>query len=112
MEEYLHKDLTSVIIQAFYRVYNTLGYGFLEKVYENALKIELTKTGILCEQQKNIKVYYESEQVGDYYADLLVNGLVIIELKSSRKHLRRTRDSIIKLFKSNRYRSRITVKFW
>ena len=83
MEEYLHKDLTSVIIQAFYRVYNTLGYGFLEKVYENALKIELIKTGILCEQQKNIKVYYESEQVGDYYADLLVNGLVIIELKAA-----------------------------
>lgn len=83
MEEYLHKDLTSVIIQAFYKVYNTLGYGFLEKVYENALKIELTKSGILCEEQKNIKVYYESEQVGDYYADLLVNGLVIIELKAA-----------------------------
>lgn len=83
MEEYLHKDLTSSIIQAFYKVYNTLGYGFLEKVYENALKIELTKTGIPVEQQKNIKVYYESEQVGDYYADLLVKGLVIIELKAA-----------------------------
>jgi len=83
MEEYLHKDLTSAIIQAFYKVYNTLGYGFLEKVYENALKIELTKTGIPIEQQMNIKVYYESEHVGDYYADLLVKGLVIIELKAA-----------------------------
>jgi len=63
------------------------------------LKIELTKTGMLCEQQNNIKVYYESEQVGDYYADLLVNGLVIIELKAA-EALRRTRDSIINYLKA------------
>ena len=82
MEEYLHKELTSAVIHAFYKVYNTLGYGFLEKVYENAMRIELTKSGIPVEQQKNIKVYYESEMVGDYYADLLVKGLVIVELKA------------------------------
>jgi GxxExxY protein len=83
MEEFLHKDITSTIIQAFYKVYNTLGYGFLEKVYENALMIELKKSGMFVEQQKNIKVYYDSKQVGDYYADLLVNNLVIVELKAS-----------------------------
>ncbi len=83
MEEYLHKDVTSVIIQSFYKVYNTLGYGFLEKVYENALRIELTKSGMPIQQQKNIKVYYESEQVGDYFADLLVKDLVIVELKAA-----------------------------
>lgn len=83
MEEYLHKDITSSIIQSFYKVYNTLGYGFLEKVYENALRIELTKSGMSLEQQKNIKVYYESEQVGDYFADLLVKDLVIVELKAA-----------------------------
>jgi len=82
MEEYLHKELTSAVINAFYKVYNTLGYGFLEKVYENAMRIELTKLGISVEQQKNIKVYYESEMVGDYYADLLVKELVILELKA------------------------------
>ena len=83
MEEYLYKDLTSIIIKAFYKVYNTLGYGFLEKVYENAMRVEIMKSGLNVDQQKNIKVYYESEQVGDYYADLLVNDLVIIELKAA-----------------------------
>jgi len=83
MEEYLHKDITSIIIKAFYKVYNTLGYGFLEKVYENALRIELLNSGLSVEQQKNIKVYYNSEQVGDYFADLLINDLVIVELKAA-----------------------------
>jgi len=79
----LHGQITEVILKAFYKVYNTLGYGFLEKVYENAMRIELTKMGIKTEQQKNIKVYYESEQVGDYYADLIVSDLVIVELKAA-----------------------------
>jgi len=83
MEEYLHKELTSNVIQAFYKVYNKLGYGFLEKVYENAMRIELTRMNIPVEQQKNIKVYYESEQVGDYFADILVHELVIVELKAA-----------------------------
>lgn len=83
MEEYLHKDLTSQVINAFYKVYNILGYGFLEKVYENALCIELKKAGISVEQQKNIKVYYENKMVEDYFADLLVNQLVIVELKAA-----------------------------
>jgi GxxExxY protein len=79
----LHGQITEVILKAFYKAYNTLGYGFLEKVYENAMRIELTKMGIKTEQQKNIKVYYESEQVGDYYADLIVSDLVIVELKAA-----------------------------
>ena len=83
MEEFLHKDITSKIIQAFYKVYNTLGYGFLEKVYENAMRIEIGKSGLSVEQQKNIKVFYDFEQVGDYYADLLVENLVIVELKAA-----------------------------
>jgi GxxExxY protein len=81
--EYLHQDLTSKIIECFYRVYNTPGYGFLEKVYENALKIELEKSGLIVERQKPIKVYYGSEVVGEYFADLLVNDQVIIELKAA-----------------------------
>lgn len=79
----LHSDLTEKIIGAFYKVNNSLGYGFLEKVYENAMKIELQKLGFNVIQQQNIKVYYENNQVGDYFADLLVNDLVIIELKAA-----------------------------
>lgn len=82
-ENYKHSELTEKIIQAFYDVYNELGYGFLEKVYENALFIELISNGLNVEKQKPIKVYYDGHQVGDYYADLIVNDLVIVELKTT-----------------------------
>ncbi|OGU65906.1 MAG: GxxExxY protein [Stygiobacter sp. RIFOXYC12_FULL_38_8] len=81
-EEYLHQNLTSKIISAFYKVYNILGFGFLEKVYENSLKHELEKNGLAVERQKQINVYYDAKLVGEYYADLIVNNLVIIELKA------------------------------
>ena len=80
----LHKEITDKIINAYYKFYNTLGYGFLEKVYETSMVVALRKAGLKVEQQKNIKVYYESEEVGDYYADLLVEDLVIIELKAAK----------------------------
>lgn len=79
----LHKEITEKIIKAFYKVNNTLGYGFMEKVYENAMIIELHKMGFDVQQQKIINVYYDEKIVGDYYADLIVNNLVIIELKAS-----------------------------
>ena len=71
------------IIGAAYKVCNTLGAGFLEKVYENALAHELGKDGMRIEQQKPIKVYYDNIVVGDYFADLIVEGSVIIELKAA-----------------------------
>ncbi len=77
----LHEEITSQIIKAFYKVNNTLGFGFLEKVYENAMKLELMNLGLKVEQQKNIRVYYEGKEIGDYYADLLVNDCAIVELK-------------------------------
>ena len=80
----LHADITDKIIKAFYKVNNTLGFGFLEKVYENAMMIELRRIGCKVSQQKNIKVYYEDEEIGDYYADLLVDDSVIVELKASK----------------------------
>jgi GxxExxY protein len=75
-------DLTHTIIGCAYKVHNTLGMGFLEKVYENALRIELTKAGFEIKQQEPIDVFYEGQVVGDYFADLWVNNLVIIEVKS------------------------------
>lgn len=81
--EYLHKELTSVIIRCFYEVYNKLGYGFLEKVYEKSLEIELKKNGFQVERQKPINVYYDNNLVGDYFADLLVENTVIVELKAA-----------------------------
>ncbi len=82
VEEAIHKELTERIIKCFYRVYNTLGYGFLERVYENAMKHELTKEGLSVESQKEIDVHYDGILVGQYFSDLLVEGLVLIELKA------------------------------
>ena len=78
-----HAEITEEILNAFYKVYNTLGYGFLEKVYENALFYELNKRGLSCVKQKKILVHYENHEVGEYYADLYVEDKVIIELKAA-----------------------------
>lgn len=83
VNDYLYKELTAEIIRRFYIVYNMLGYGFLERVYEKALKYELEKTGFHIERQKPINVFYENELVGEYFADLLVESKVIVELKAS-----------------------------
>jgi GxxExxY protein len=82
-DNYKHTEITEKIIKAFYKVYNTLGYGFLEKVYENALFFELRAEGLFVEKQHSIKVYYQEQLVGEYYADLIVNNLIIIELKAA-----------------------------
>jgi GxxExxY protein len=81
--ELLHEEVTDRILNAFYKVYNTLGGGFLEKVYENAMAAELRKMGFRVEQQKSIKVYYGAILVGDFYADLVVDDKVILELKAA-----------------------------
>ena len=82
-EEFLHSALTSKIIKCFYAVYNTLGYGFLEKVYENSLLIELKLRGLKVEAQRQIDVFYADEKVGVYFADLVVEDTVIVEIKAS-----------------------------
>lgn len=82
-EIYLHSDITGLIIKCYYKVYNTFGYGFLEKVYERAMIIELEKVGLVCIQQCSINVYYESKSIGFYLADIIVNGKVIIEIKAT-----------------------------
>ena len=81
--EILHKDLTNQILKTYYDVYNELGYGFLEKVYQNALFIELKNRGFRVEAEKQIKVFYKNNAVGEYFADLLVNDTVILELKAT-----------------------------
>ena len=77
--------LTEKIIGCAYKIGNTLGCGFLEKVYENALMIELTKAGLSVEQQYSITVTYDGQTVGEYVADFLVEGEVIIETKAVKK---------------------------
>lgn len=78
----IHEELTNKIIRCFYTIYNQLGYGFLEKVYENAMIIELRNSGLSASQQTPIKVFYKSSQVGSYFADILVENICILELKA------------------------------
>ena len=82
MSEILHKELSESILKVFYEVYNELGYGFLEKVYQNAMYFELKSKGFKVEAQRQIKVYYKNVLVGDFYADLIVENLIILELKA------------------------------
>ncbi|MCD4755518.1 MAG: GxxExxY protein [Deltaproteobacteria bacterium] len=77
-----YQELTHQIIEAAYRVHKILGYGFLEKVYQNALMIELAKRGIRAESERPLKIHYETEIVGDYLCDIVVEDKVILELKA------------------------------
>ncbi len=79
----IYQEKTSLILKSFYKVYNTLGYGFLEKVYENALFLEMTRMGLNCRRQLPITVFYNGEEVGNYFADIIVDGDIIIELKAA-----------------------------
>ena len=83
-QDYKYKALTEKIIGIFYKVYNTLGYGFLERIYENAMMIELKREDIPAFSQYAIKVFYEDEIVGEYFADILVDDKVIVEIKAAR----------------------------
>ena len=82
MTNYKHAEITEQIIKAAYEVYNTLGYGFLEKVYENALRTEIKRLGLKVVQQQPVNVYYKDTLVGEYQADLIVEDKVIVELKA------------------------------
>ncbi len=86
MVEYKHKELTGGIINAALTVHNTLGYGFLEKVYHKSLFIELYKRGYSVEFEKHIEVRYGNEVVGDFSADLVVEKKVIVEVKAVDKY--------------------------
>ena len=78
----LHRELTEQILDAFYEVYNELGYGFLERVYQNALFFELQDRGLKVVAQRRCNVYFRGREVGEYFTDIIVNDLIILELKA------------------------------
>ncbi len=98
--DFKHTDITELIIKAFYKVYNTLGYGFLEKVYGNALAIELRNMGLEVIQEALIAVYYDGQVVGEYLADLLVAGVVIVELKAVKGLLKEHEAQLLNYLKA------------
>jgi GxxExxY protein len=109
--EYLYQDLSAEIIKCFYKVYNSLGYGFLEKGYENALKIELEKSGLLVEKQMPIKVYYDGLVVGEYFADLVVEKKIILELKAAETLCEEHELQLINYLKATDYEIGLLLNF-
>lgn len=106
-----HQELTQKIIGTFYTVYNTLGYGFLEKVYENAMVIELQSAGLEVAAQYPINVYYREQVVGEYMADLLVAQRVIVELKAVRTLLPEHEAQLLNYLNATRYEVGLLLNF-
>ena len=106
-----YKELTEKVIKVFYVVYNRLGYGFLEKVYENAMVIEFKKEGISALSQFPIKVKYEGEIIGEYFADILVNDKVIVEIKASRNLAADNEAQLLNYLKATGYKVGLLVNF-
>ena len=107
----LYKDLSYKIVGLAMQVYNKLGYGFLEKVYENALMVLFQREGIQAKQQAPIAVYFEGEVVGDYYADILVEDKIILELKSVEEIINAHRSQALNYLKATRLPLAIILNF-
>ena len=95
-----YKDLTEKIINIFYKVYKKLGYGFLEKVYENAMMIEFKKGGIPTTSQSPIEVFYEDEIRGEYFTDILVDNKVIVEIKAAKSSVAENEAQLLNYLKA------------
>lgn len=96
----LYRDLTKQIIGSFYEVYNDLGYGFLEKVYENAFRLDLQNKGFGVKQQHPISVRFQGVVVGEYFADLFINELIICEIKAVDKISKAHESQLINYLKA------------
>ena len=110
-KNYLHSDITAIIIKAYYNVFNKLGYGFLEKVYENSMMIELKKLGLNCMKQVPIKVHYDDEVVGDYFADIIVDDVIIIELKAAKSLCEENEIQLVNYLKSTEIEVGLLLNF-
>ncbi|WP_420628669.1 GxxExxY protein [Candidatus Leptofilum sp.] len=107
-----HRDITGAILHAFYkRVYAKLGYGFLEKVYENALAYELEKSGLAVVQQQKIEVFYAGQVVGEYFADLVVSDKVLVEIKAAEQLNQRHEAQLLNYLRSTQYEVGLLLNF-
>lgn len=108
---YKHSNLTEKIIGGFYEVYSKLGYGFLEDVYAKALVIELKKRGLTTTTEQPIEVYYDSRLIGKYYADIVVNELVILEIKSAKTLAVEHEAQLLNYLKATPYKVGLLLNF-
>jgi GxxExxY protein len=107
----IEKELTGEIIKSFYKVYNTLGYGFLESVYHNAMLLELVASDLKVETQKPIAVYYREQVVGSFVADLVVQDLVILELKAKESLISAHEAQLVNYLRSTKIEVGLLLNF-
>jgi GxxExxY protein len=106
-----HSDITGKIISAYFSVYNNLGYGFNEKVYENAMAVELKGFRLDVQQQAPIQVFYKDRVIGEYYADFLVNQLVLVELKAVKQLLDEHEAQLLNYLKATNIEVGLLINF-
>ena len=111
MGQMVHGETTSHIIGAAFEVHNALGYGFLERVYQRAMQVELIKRGSQAELEVPIKVLYKSALVGEYYADLLVDGSVMVEIKVAKCYNREDEAQLLNELKATAVKVGMLVNF-
>jgi GxxExxY protein len=110
-DNYKHSEISDKIIKAYYNVYNKLGYGFLEKVYEHAMLIELRKAGINVVNQFMIKVFYDGTEVGNYLSDLFVESGVFVEVKAAEGLAEEHQAQLINYFKATNIEVGLLLNF-
>ena len=107
----LHREVTEKIIGASFEVHRELGYGFLERVYERALQVELIRRGSSAEIEKRVQVRYKEIVVGDYDSDLIVDGCVLVELKVNPQYDRRDEAQLLNVLKATGLKVGLLINF-
>ena len=110
--ELKHKDITDIILRVFFKeVYHNLGYGFLEKIYENAMLYELQRAGLMVEQQRKIDVFYDGVVMGEYFADLVVEDKIIVELKAASRLLPQHEAQLLNYLRATHFEVGLLLNF-
>ena len=108
---YKHSELTEMIIGVFYYVYNELGFGFLESVYRNSLRLALLEKGLSVEQEVAVSVFFRGHNVGDFRADLVVNGTILLELKTAEQIVAAHESQVLNYLRSTALELGIILNF-
>jgi len=108
---FLYKETTEKIIGAAFEVHRELGYGFLERVYQRALQVELLRKGVPTEIERRIQVQYKGDAVGDYAADLIVDGVVAVELKVAPQYDKRDEAQLLNELKATSLKVGLLINF-
>lgn len=107
----VHQDITEQVIGAAFEVHNEMGYGFLERVYQRSMQVELEIRGLNAVIENKIKVYYKGHVVGDYAADILVEELVIVELKVAKEYNREDEAQLLNELKATGIKAGLLINF-